>query len=298
MFDLHLTRLPDHLPDLQEAIEDSVRRRVALPDERAVTLSTMALEIDLSGARMEVEPSDKSKLEPPRLAGAAEQTMNLARLRVEADPVHLVDADGTTADATLHVDGTDVAFAIGPAKRPGTYAMVPTDGAVTVRSGISEPQMMKLLNSQARRASAEKGVTLSSFEVDVSTPDPQTVLLRGSVSGKKKVALFSAPFEIHFTADVRVEPSATGLQARIIDLQLDGEGTLMSMLLSMFQSRIDQFKAEPVPLDHLLEAAGVADMAVTEVAVNMDRNQQPARMTLEAHLAGRRTATEASGPTL
>lgn len=290
MFDLPVAQVPSDLPALQEAIEASVRRRVKAPDRRAVTLTTMTLDIELTGATVEIEPADTSNLQPPKLVGEPLETTSVAELSVVGQPLTLQTPDGVSVPVSLEVRGANVHFAIGKSERPGELAMVPTRGEFSVLASVLESDLMPMVRSQAEVAAAEKGVKLKTFEVDVDCPSPRAVELSGRVAGEKKIAFFNAPFEINFDAAVTIEPAEHGLQGRFTKLDVHGESTVVSAILALVKPKIEAIKAEPIDINQLLAVAGVQGLEVGDVGVEVTGEGATRRVSMRADLHGRATA--------
>ncbi|MEL7239019.1 MAG: hypothetical protein AAGK78_09155 [Planctomycetota bacterium] len=278
MFDLDVPVVPQTLPELQDAINASIRRRMQLPaDASPVTLTTQTVDIDVSDGSLRVDHNDRTTLTVPEIDGEVLHEVFAAELTIKGEPLTLVDPEGVSVPTTIRAAGTDVVFGIGRALGGDGLAMVPTGGAITATVTAPEAAMLALVETQARKAAAEKGVTVTDVETRLSTPTPQTVEIDGRMQGSKKVGFFNASFEITFEAVVRVEPgddpSRDGLHGRIEHLELSGEGSILSMMLGLLKPKIDELKRQPVALDSLLAAAGLAGTVVDAVRVDASGGQ-------------------------
>ncbi|MEM7807845.1 MAG: hypothetical protein AAF561_07025, partial [Planctomycetota bacterium] len=109
---------------------------------------------------------------------------------------------------------------------------------------------------------------IKSLTSDVSTPTPRTLVIRARVTGSKKVAFFNAEFAVDVVAEAAIETTADGLAARVTTLDVTGDGTVMSVILSLVKPKIDKIKAKPISLSRLMTALGLTGLHIDDVAVS------------------------------
>ncbi len=265
-------QIPTDADALRDAIEASIRRVVTdTPDGPVVQLdASRLLHIGLTGATVTVDDQDLGK-RPPKLTGTRTRGPQFDTMTVMAAPVHLDLPGSGTLPAELAVEGQDVGFDFVETDRQ-TLAMVPSSGRVELTASADKRQILSLLEAKTKTEAARQKVDITSLSADVSSPGPREVRVTGRVTGSKKVAFFNANFAVEFEAEAVIEPGddGTGLIARVTTLDLSGDGTVMSMILSVAKPKIDAIKATPISLEALLQAAGVSGLGVTDVAVSAD----------------------------
>ncbi|MEM7809392.1 MAG: hypothetical protein AAF561_14890 [Planctomycetota bacterium] len=267
MFELDLP-LPRDDASLQAALDAAVRRVTkGLPPEGVVTVDGAdRLAVELTHATVVVDESNPN-LEPPILRSERTPGPTFASVTVQADPGQVELVGTGTLQARAHVTGKDVAFAFAETDR-GTVAMVPAGGQLVADASVETSAFVQLVEIRTRDEAAKQNVQIKSLTADVSTPTPRTLVIRARVTGSKKVAFFNAEFAVDVVAEAVIETTADGLAARVTTLDVTGDGTVMSVILSLVKPRIDKIKAKPISLSRLMTALGLTGLHIDDVAVS------------------------------
>ena len=277
MFDLPGQDPPDSFDALARGLADSVRRRIELPAGAApVTVEGDAwpagrlLRVETTGGVVRVDPTlgdVPEHLRPPTLARDRQAGPTFERLAVESKPLRVMVEGGGELPLTVAVTGQNVAFDFGRDPR-GNLVMAPSSGEATAELSVGRSDLLRVVNAVARSEAGKRGVTLDRLDADVTAPGPRTLVVRGVVSGSKKVAFFNAGFTVEYAAEMVAEPDANGeLIGRVADVRLRGDGAVMNVVLALAKPSVDKVKGTPLPLRDILATAGVQGLRVRDVRV-------------------------------
>jgi hypothetical protein len=267
MFDLDTTSPPDQVPRLRTLLAGSISRRITMPGGAdAVSLDpdngSLArldrLAIDVSGGHVTLPADPKAleaemngRLRPPVLKNPAHAQPGpfVTRFELRARPL-LLESGNVSLPCEVGVSARDVPFVFGE----GSHAdhptvMAPAGGEGEVTAGVDQEAFLAFARQQATLGAAEKGVTIDQLDLDVTSNDPRSLSLRGTLHGSKKIAFFNATFALDFAADVRVDDE---LIAHVDRLSLAGHGRVMDGLLSLLEPKLKQIRQTPVALRPVL----------------------------------------------
>ena len=288
MFDLPATP-PDSFAELRDALEQSARRRIDLPaDQKVVTIDGDAwpfghkLAVTPTGGRVEVDAGTgglPEHLKPPTLDSDRSEGPKFDRFEVRGEPLMIDVEGGGPLPLTIRVDGREVGFDFGRS-RTGTWVMAPASGDVEAELSVPREALLKVIEQKSKTEAAARGVKLTRLVAEVGSPSDQALRVVGRLEGSKKVAFFNANFAIDFGIDLVAEPDRDGhLVGRVAELDLQGDGPVMSVILGLARSVIDKAKRTPLPLSDVLAMAGVQGLRVRDVRVTTGET-----LTLHAEL--------------
>lgn len=291
MFDLPAEPPLSFLP-LQDALEASARRRIELPADSPIVQiegndwpQGQLLSVDTTGGRVAVDASTgglPEHLKPPTLVSDRRPGPVFRQFRVRGEPL-LIDVEGGgVLPLILRVDGSDVAFDYGRSEK-GDWVMAPASGHVTAELSVPRDDLLAVVEQKAKTEAAARGVKLDRVDAEVANPSRRALRVVGTLAGAKKVAFFNATFAIDFGIDLVAEPDAGGnLIGRVAELDLRGDGPVMSVVLGLAKPVIDRAKRTPLPLSDVLAMAGVQGLGVRDVRVDAG-----ATLVLHAELGDR-----------
>lgn len=267
MFDLATTTPPADVHDLRTLLEQSISRRISMPggadpvscDPDNGPLDRLdRLGIDVSKGHVTLPADPKAleaemhgRLRPPVLKDPARARPGplVTHFELRGRPL-LLKSGNVSLPCEVEVSGRNVPFVFGEGAHPDhPVVMAPAGGEGEVTASVDQEAFLAFARQQAILAAAEKGVKIDQFDLAVTSDDPQSLSLRGTLRGSKKIAFFNASFALDFAADVRVDDE---LVARIDRLSLDGHGKVMDGLLALLEPKLKQIRQTPVALRPVL----------------------------------------------
>ncbi len=275
MFDLPGSDPPSDVPTLRQGLEQAVARRVLLPEgTQPVEIDMPAwprgrlLSIRLNGGHIDIptDPAElrrqaKGELKPPAIVSDRAPGPHFEAFSVRGEPVKV----GPMA-CRLILEASDVQFEFGR-DEDGTLVMAPAAGDGHLEAAVPKEELMAFVRRQAVEAASEKGVQIQEIDLALASPSARVIEVRGTLHGRKKLAFITAPFVIDLSAVLEVDDQLIG-HIRVLDLH--GRGVILDTLLSLLRPKLEQIKAQPLPLRDVLGAFIPAAMGLRDFAISID----------------------------
>lgn len=284
MFDLSTTSPPQDTESLRTLLAGSISRRISLPtgvepvssepgNGPLDRLSRLTVDVTDGSLTLPADPRAleaelHGRLRPPLLRDPADTQPGplVERFELRSRPL-LLRSGNLTLPCEIQVSATDVPFVFGEgAHRDHPIVFAPAGGEGEATAGVDKEAFLAFARQQATLAAAEKGVRIDQLDLDVTSDNPRSLSLRGTLHGSKKIAFFNAGFALDFAADVSVDDDLVG---HIDRLALEGHGKMMDALLALLEPKLRQVRQSPVELGPVLGTLVPVGLGLRDVRIDV-----------------------------